>query len=1008
MVAQESQQPNILIFFVDDMGWGDSQVYNSQSLARMPTVDSLASAGMTFLDAHTPAAVCAPTRYSILSGNYPWRSRSNEGVWSFNGGSAFLDGQKTIATILQEAGYNTAMIGKSHLGALIPPKNPGTDYDTRRYNYDWTAMDFTQRMVDDPTDKGFTYTYLAYNGIQGEPFAYFENGWIDLRGAAQPDLHDWPVGYYDFENPDSLSPQIRDTFYAYNGVEISGRTQVIASQGSFGLSYWRTTESGSDLLDKALAFLDDHHSNNQSAESPQPFFMHYCTPAVHQPHVPPVELHGVPIRGEGDLSPNPGASSTHLDMLYEVDTALGKLMQRLEDQGVLDDTLVIFASDNGGLGPNSVDSDALGHDAVAGLRGSKTYIYEGGHRVPLIVRWGDGTSSGSLVEPGSVSNQLVSVTDLFATLADLVGVPTDASLGRDSVSMKDIWLENSTEPIHDFMLFQDYYQNGPLRAIREGDFKLITGWSGGPLELYDLGNDLAESNNLVNDPQHAGLVQRLEDKLDELIISYRSKPVPMPFSTPQTVPANLGTSHYQTGSDIVLIEEKTVQLDAGLEVDILNPSGLYLDADSSPVAASIPAQTVVRSHLLHYAPTGNGLSGGTWTFDSPIIGLVYDNRPGTLRLTGTDALFALDGVTYPDAAELRSSIVEQNDTLWVSPDGRTLSVNLIAAESLIQDIPVPSPGFESLDSGFSDTTDWELVADSSYGDGPYPTIVWNGPEARTGSRCVRLGLDAQEKFSRIICNLDPSHILDKSASYYLEAYIRRIPGNDNGIVGLRMQAKSGGTWRTLKQLAFRATSDGWAQVQLDIAPKDYPGNVTDGSPMRILIYRDNNFALPGVLVDDISLRMAPAPANGGLDQIRVLTNPLADRDADGLGDEWERRYFGNLETTANEIMADGRTTALLAYAFASNPHAGPPALPGMHWSLKEDHPTVSFLQTNDSRLDFAYYFSTDLDGWSLATEGTDYLLSSSTHDDPTMTSVEIEVLKENPGSIFMQLSVSGP
>jgi len=170
-------RPNILIYFVDDMGWGDCQSYSTNSLVDMPNVEALATAGMSFSDAHTQGSLCAPSRYSILAGNYPGRGKSEGGTWIFNQQPQFLDGQRSIANVLQDEGYNTAMFGKAHLGGLVWPIDPGADFDTAAIQDSdrWKAMDFTRPITNCVVERGFNYSFISYSGLQDPPYAFFEN-----------------------------------------------------------------------------------------------------------------------------------------------------------------------------------------------------------------------------------------------------------------------------------------------------------------------------------------------------------------------------------------------------------------------------------------------------------------------------------------------------------------------------------------------------------------------------------------------------------------------------------------------------------------------------------------------------------------------------------------------------------------------------------------------------------------------------------------------------------------
>jgi len=486
--AQAAQRPNVLIFVVDDMGYGDSKAYNPASKAPMPNTVRLARAGMMFTDAHTTGAVCAPTRYSILSGNYPWRGRRPAGTWRFNLGSQFLAGQKCLAEVMAEGGYHTAMFGKTHLGLWVPPKKAGAEPDTS-WDAPWEAMDFSRPMRGGMHDKGFAYTYLCYGGVQRRPFAFFENDRLDGDPA---DLKDWKKGKY-----------------GHSVLRVDG----------FGMPDWDTSKVGPILTEKALAFIDAHHDANKRSSTKRPFFIHYCSQAVHVPHTPPDYFldPAVPVRGV--------AGTRHMDMLHEVDLQLGALLDALEQRGLLKDTLVILTSDNGGLR----SSRRKKHDSMGGLRGKKGDAWEGGHRVPFIVRWGDGTAAGSVVAPGSRTEQLIGLQDIYATLAELIERPQGADQGLDSASFLNVLRGKQTTPVREQLLVQttDYIDRVHVpgdTVVREGTWKLILEDDGTPLELYDLAKDLAEKKNLIKVARHAARIKRMKAKHDEIKASTRSTP----------------------------------------------------------------------------------------------------------------------------------------------------------------------------------------------------------------------------------------------------------------------------------------------------------------------------------------------------------------------------------------------------------------------------------------------------------------------------------------------------
>jgi arylsulfatase A-like enzyme len=270
--AAEAQVPNVkpnIIFFIsDDMGWGDSIVYNPESKVPMPNLDKLAAEGMWFTDAHTSAAVCAPTRYSAMTGNYQWRGLKPYGQWNYRGGSQILDDQWTIADILQDNGYNTAIFGKLHLGGDLYKK--GSDEFVGALEPE-DSIDFARGLQNGPLTYGFNYAYLCLRGIQDSPYAFFEN--------------DQLVG-----NPDELMMWEKGE---YGGSRIP--------EDGIGMLYWNSSEVGPILTQKAIDFIDRHHQKNLDEGTDTPFFLYYASQSAHGPWTPPDSFHGEPVKGVSGL-----------------------------------------------------------------------------------------------------------------------------------------------------------------------------------------------------------------------------------------------------------------------------------------------------------------------------------------------------------------------------------------------------------------------------------------------------------------------------------------------------------------------------------------------------------------------------------------------------------------------------------------------------------------------------------------------------------------------------------
>ncbi len=496
--AQSAPRPNILVVFTDDVGWGDFQCYNPAGKIPSPNVDRLAREGMRFTHAHTAAALCAPTRYSMLTGNFPWRGRAPGGTWGFNVPSQIMPGQKTVANMLQDAGYHTAMFGKSGIGGEHAGKSG--------------APDFTQPMRDGPKRWGFAYSFIIPRGHQTTPHLFLEN---ELPSCGADKL--------------------------VRGAGGKKKGQAAADYSEPG---WEHSEIGERLLGAAEKFIDGVIAQNRASGRRAPFYMHFCTDGAHAPYVPAESIRGISLKGKTKMS-------SHTDMVMETDILLGRLMALLAQRGLLEDTLICFTSDNGGIPAEQ----ELGHDAVGGLRGMKSYMPEGGHRVPFLVRW------PGKVAAAMVRNQVVCAHDIVATALELAGVKVPAGQCLDAVSLLPVLTgqRDDAQPVRQHLLVQSApgrnafddggIKGGPLtgnerkrdtrelfgndeegggkaetrklkrvestsdgmaHALYEGDWKLVLDIADHPAALYDLKNDLVERRNLITEAEQAARVKSME------------------------------------------------------------------------------------------------------------------------------------------------------------------------------------------------------------------------------------------------------------------------------------------------------------------------------------------------------------------------------------------------------------------------------------------------------------------------------------------------------------------
>jgi arylsulfatase A len=472
-VSSAASPPNIVYILCDDLGYGDVHALNSGGKIATPHLDRLAAEGMIFTDTHGSSSVCTPTRYGILTGRYNWRSRLQTGVlWGIS--PHLIDPQRlTAARLLHEHGYATACIGKWHLGMDWSRKTPGDFTDDQKED-PWTA-DFTRKIQNGPTSVGFDYYFGISASLDMPPFAFIENDHVTaLPTVDKTWLRKGPAAA-DFEAIDVLPT----------------------------------------LTKKAIGFLE---ARAEEAKAGHPFFLYLPLNAPHTPIVPTPEW-----QGKSGLS-------AYGDFVMETDDCVGRILAAIEKQELASNTLVIFTSDNGcSPSANIPEMESMGHYANYHFRGMKADIWDGGHRIPFIARW------PGKVKAGSTSDQIVCLTDLLATCADLLGVELPDDAGEDSVSILPALLGAAAGPLREAVVHHSI--NGSF-SIRQGNWKLELcsgsgGWSAPKpgtkaakalpaVQLYDLSADIGEKQNVQD--QHPEIVQRLTKLLGKYVADGRSTP----------------------------------------------------------------------------------------------------------------------------------------------------------------------------------------------------------------------------------------------------------------------------------------------------------------------------------------------------------------------------------------------------------------------------------------------------------------------------------------------------
>lgn len=465
------QRPNVIYILADDMGYGDVRYLNPQCKFPTPHLDRLGREGVAFRDAHSSSSVCTPSRYSIMTGRYCWRTYLKKGVLGGTSDSLLEPDRKTVANFFKDDGYVTGCVGKWHLGWEWAAKEGSvpvrSDPDWWKSDMEW--IDYSKPIKKGPCDFGFDSFFGISGSLDMAPYVYVEN--------------DMPVGV--------------PTCW--------GSAKEFVREGP-RLHNLRANNVLGNLTDKAVDFI--HH---QTAD--QPFFLYFPLTAPHTPIAPSPEF-------DGKSGINPYA-----DFCMEVDARVGQVLDALDHMGFADDTMVVFTTDNG-CSRVPAEADFLekryGHRCSHIYRGFKSDIWDGGHRLPFLVRWPNGAN------PGSFCDETTGLFDFAATIADLLGRETSDDECEDSVSFLPALRGGAIDANGREALV--HHSISGMFAMRRDKWKLCFcpgsgGWSSptdkdavedgaGEFQLYDLDNDPGEENNLF------GSQPDVEKALLDLLRSY--------------------------------------------------------------------------------------------------------------------------------------------------------------------------------------------------------------------------------------------------------------------------------------------------------------------------------------------------------------------------------------------------------------------------------------------------------------------------------------------------------
>lgn len=468
IMEADAQKPNIILVLADDLGYGDISGFNPNSKINTPNIDTLCQKGIAFSDAHASSALSTPSRYSILTGRYPWRTNLKEGVLEGYSHPMISPERNTIASMLSKGGYKTACIGKWHLG---------WDWNYKAGSNNKKDVDFSKPISNGPTDRGFDYFYGIPSSLDMAPYIYIENKMA--------------VGI-----PDRL---------------IASQKGIKLMHGGVASADFDPVDCFPNIIRHGLKYI------TEQKDSKTPFFLYLPITAPHTPVLPTAAFRGKTSIGD------------YGDFVVMIDDMMKQLVSTLKKNNQYENTIIIFTSDNGCapyIGIKEIESK--GHFPSYIFRGYKTDIYEGGHRIPLVVSWGDKYLK-------TVDSSLISLGDFYATFAEMVGYKLGDNEAEDSYSFWPILAKTGTTSRKDLISTSG---NGYF-SIRTPKLKLeFTAGSGGwgypskasdliglpPMQLYDIQKDPSEKTNLIDSNEYTKEIKAMTITMKKYVDDGRSTP----------------------------------------------------------------------------------------------------------------------------------------------------------------------------------------------------------------------------------------------------------------------------------------------------------------------------------------------------------------------------------------------------------------------------------------------------------------------------------------------------
>lgn len=459
----QDNKPNIVLIYLDDLGYGDISSYGATEI-KTPNIDVLANEGLRFTNGYATSATCTPSRYAILTGEYPWRNK-NAKILPGTAPLLIRTDQQTLPKILKKQGYQTAVVGKWHLGLGVGETN------------------WNEHITPGPNEVGFDESYIFAATQDRVPTVYIKDGYVEGLDNKDPIFVNYDKNYggepTGLDNPELTTMKWH---HGHNGSIVNGIPRIGFMKGG-NSAKWSDIDIADNFLKHAMDYVKSHKKN--------PFFLYY---AMNEPHVP--RTPNPRFVGKSGMGPRG-------DAIMEADWCIGELMKTLKNEGILENTLIIFSSDNGPVLNDGYYDDAvekLGNHAPAGkLRGGKYSLYEAGTRVPFMTYW------KGKIKPG-VSNALICQIDLLASLAKLTG--TQEKIKSDSEEFLNLFLGKSNKGRDNLVV-----EANTKTAFRQGDWLMIPPYPGDPIleevhievgnakefQLYNLKEDSGQKHNLAKD-----------------------------------------------------------------------------------------------------------------------------------------------------------------------------------------------------------------------------------------------------------------------------------------------------------------------------------------------------------------------------------------------------------------------------------------------------------------------------------------------------------------------------